>query len=172
MKRKRIALLPLAVVFAELLVPDASLSCSCESPGTPLEALAVYDAVFTGRVVKIAEATDGEAWESWIFFQLSAVWKGAFREDMAAIRTGTGQDVAHCGYDFEVGSEYLVYAHLWGDGHLHTGICSRTNHLAAATEDLELLGEPIFRPVATSVDRMSWGGVKLGRLLARGSGIF
>ena len=109
----------------------------------------------------IAEATDDESWESWIFFKLSAVWKGAFREDIAAIRTGTGQDVvAHCGYDFEVGGEYLVYARLWGDGHLHTGICSRTNHLAAATEDVAQLGEPIFRQVATSVAPMSWGGVK------------
>ena len=48
MKMKWIALLPLAVVFAGLLVPDASLSCSCEPPGTPLEELALYDAVFTG----------------------------------------------------------------------------------------------------------------------------
>ena len=54
MKMKWIALLPLAVVFAGLLVPDASLSCSCEPPGTPLEELALYDAVFTGRVVEIA----------------------------------------------------------------------------------------------------------------------
>ena len=172
MQMKRIALLLLAVVFAGLLVPDTSLSCSCETPGTSLEALALDDAVFIGRVVVIVEATDDESWESWIFFKLSAVWKGAFREDIAAIRTGTGWDEAHCGYDFEVGGEYLVYARLWGDGYLHTGICSRTNHLAAATEDVELLGEPIFRPVATSVDRMSWGGVKLGRLFARGSGLF
>ena len=120
MKRKWIALLPLAVVFAGLLIPDASLSCSCEPPGTPLEALALDDAVFTGRVVAIMEATDDESWESWIFFKLSAVWKGAFREDIAAIRTGTGWDVAHSGYDFEVGGEYLVYARLWGDGYLHT----------------------------------------------------
>ena len=49
MKMKWIALLPLAVVFAGLLVPEASLSCSCEPPGTPLEELALYDAVFTGE---------------------------------------------------------------------------------------------------------------------------
>ena len=55
MKMKWTALLPLAVVFAGLLVPDASLSCRCEPPGTPLEELALYDAVFTGRVVAIAQ---------------------------------------------------------------------------------------------------------------------
>ena len=33
MKMKWTALLPLAVVFTGLLVPDASLSCSCEPPG-------------------------------------------------------------------------------------------------------------------------------------------
>ena len=65
-----------------------------------------------------------------------------------------------------------MYARLWGDGHLHTGICSCTNHLAAATEDVAQLGEPLFRYVTTSVDPMSWGGVKLGPLLASGSGLF
>ena len=55
MKMKWTALLPLAVVFTGLLVPEASLSCSCEPPGTPLEELALYDAVFTGRVVAIAQ---------------------------------------------------------------------------------------------------------------------
>ena len=80
---KWIALLPLAVVFAGLLVPDASLSCSCEPPGTPLEALASHDAVFTGRVVEIAETPEEDVW---ILFKLSAVWKGGLGEDIA-IRT-------------------------------------------------------------------------------------
>ena len=162
MKMKWIALLPLAVVFAGLLVPDASLSCSCEPPGTPLEELALYDAVFTGRVVEIAAIAGTPEEDVWILFQLSAVWKGELREDIA-IRTGPYD--AACGYPFEVGGEYLVYAYFLGDGDLYTGLCSRTNSLAAATEDIAQLGEPIFRQVVTSIAPMSWGGVKLGHLL-------
>ncbi len=164
MKMKWIASLPLALVFAGLLVPDAALSCSCEPPGTPLEALASHDAVFTGRVVEIAETPEEDVW---VLFKLSAVWKGVLGEDIA-IRTE--QTDAECGYSFEVGGEYLVYAFSLGNGDLYTGICSRTNPLAAATEDIAQLGEPIFRKVATSVAPMSWGGVKLGHLFD--SGIF
>ncbi|MYA23583.1 MAG: hypothetical protein F4Z30_12750 [Gemmatimonadetes bacterium] len=166
MKMKWIALLPLAVVFAGLLVPDASLSCSCEPPGTPLEELALYDAVFTGRVVAIDQIAGTPEEDVWILFQLSAVWKGALREDIA-IRTGPYD--AACGYPFEVGGEYLVYAYFLGDGDLYTGLCSRTNSLAAATEDAAQLGEPIFRQVASSVPPMSWGGVKRGHLLNSGT---
>lgn len=162
MKMKWTALLPLAVVFTGLLVPDASLSCSCEPPGTPLEELALYDAVFTGRVVAIAQIAGTPEEDVWILFQLSAVWKGALREDIA-IRTGPYD--AACGYSFKVGGEYLVYAYFPGDGDLYTGLCSRTNSLTAAREDVEQLGEPIFRQIATSVVPMSWGGVKRGHLL-------
>ena len=158
----------LAVVFAGLLFPAAALSCSCEFPGTPLEELAFRDAVFIGRVVEIVKpSADGDY--EWIWFKRSAVWKGPLGEDIA-IRTGR-TDEPMCGFPFEVGGEYLVYA-LLEDGALETSICSRTSSLAAATDDVALLGEPIFRPVATSVDRMSWGGVKLGHLLASGSGLF
>lgn len=96
------------------------------------------------------------------------MWKGTLGEDIA-IRTL--QTDAECGYSFEVGGEYLVYA-LLEDGALYTSICSRTNRLAAATDEVVLLGEPIFRQVTTLVAPMSWGGVKLGHLLTRGSGLF
>ena len=165
MKMKWIALLQLAVVFAGLLFPDAALSCSCEFPGTPLEELAFRDAVFIGRVVEIVEPSEEEE-DVWILFKLSAVWKGPLGEDIA-IRTG--RDEAMCGFSFEVGGEYLVYA-LLEDGALETSICSRTSSLAVAIEDVAQLGEPIFRQVATSVAPMSWGGVKRGHLLD--SGIF
>ena len=77
-----------------------------------------------------------------ISFELSALWKGELRKDVA-IRTGLWD--ALCGYHFELGEQYLVYAYSSGDGALHAGICSRTNVLAAAAEDMEQLGEPISR---------------------------
>ena len=41
-----------------------------------------------------------------------------------------------CGYRFEIGKEYLVYAYLGEDKKLSTGICTRTGLLTKADEDL------------------------------------
>jgi len=50
------------------------------------------------------------------------------------IFTGFGGE--DCGYPFHIGAEYVVYAYTNPDGHLETGICSRTRPLAEATEDV------------------------------------
>ena len=70
------------------------------------------------------------------------MWKGELQKDVA-IRTGLWD--ALCGYHFELGEHYLVYAYSSGDGVLNAGICSRTNVLSAAAEDMEQLGEPVSR---------------------------
>ena len=94
---------------------------------------------------------------------------GPARQDATSAQTTWPIRPAGLQTPFEVGGEYLVYAYFLGDGDLYTGICSRTNSLAVASEDLAQLGEPIFRSVATSVAPMSWGGVKRAPPLRRGS---
>jgi hypothetical protein len=45
-----------------------------------------------------------------------------------------------CGYAFQSGVDYIVYAYKNSEGHLETGICSRTRPLTqAAAEDLAYL---------------------------------
>ena len=46
---------------------------------------------------------------------------------------------ASCGYHFEEGQGYLVYAYGKGEP-FETDICSGTTHLSKADEDLALLG--------------------------------
>ena len=139
------------------LAPWPVLSCSCEPPGSPLEELALYDAVFAGQVVEIVEKIEDPE-DLTISFELSAVWKGELGMDVSI---GTRLWSAGCGYHFELGEQYLVYAYSSEDGTLRTGICSRTMLLAAAANDREQLGEPTSRWQLTSVDPMSWGGVKI-----------
>ena len=51
------------------------------------------------------------------------------------IVTGTGG--GDCGYEFQIGVDYVVYAYKNAEGRLETNICSRTRTLAKAAEDIE-----------------------------------
>jgi Carboxypeptidase regulatory-like domain len=48
----------------------------------------------------------------------------------------TGVGGGDCGYPFQTGADYVVYAYKNSDGHLETGICSRTRPLAQAADDV------------------------------------
>lgn len=63
-------------------------------------------------------------------------WKGV-SEDSIMLRTADSGPM--CGYPFEQGRDYLVYA--YGDPeHLDTGLCGRTQPFEAAFSDLAYLG--------------------------------
>lgn len=48
----------------------------------------------------------------------------------------TGSGGGDCGYPFQSGRDYAVYAHKNSDGRLETGICTRTRPLEEAAEDI------------------------------------
>jgi hypothetical protein len=48
----------------------------------------------------------------------------------------TGFSGGDCGYPFQTGADYVVYAYKDSEGHLETGICSRTRPLAQAADDV------------------------------------
>lgn len=62
------------------------------------------------------------------------------------IEIETGFGGGDCGYQFQVGTEYVVYAYKNGAGRLETGICSRTRPLADAAEDLKYIREMSTAP--------------------------
>ena len=51
----------------------------------------------------------------------------------------TGMGGGDCGYAFQSGVDYIVYAYKNPEGRLETGICSRTRPLAQAADDLAYL---------------------------------
>ena len=53
----------------------------------------------------------------------------------------TPSDSAMCGFGFEVGKSYLIYADMQ-KGKLSTNLCSRTSTIEEAGEDVAALGEP------------------------------
>lgn len=72
---------------------------------------------------------------------MKASWKGAAEKEVVVM---TGKNDGICGYKFEKGKPYLVYANKTVRDkvkHLSTGICHRTAPLADPAEDLKELGE-------------------------------
>ncbi|MEW5930677.1 MAG: hypothetical protein AB1941_24720 [Gemmatimonadota bacterium] len=122
--------------------PPAAARCSCIPPRPPGEALAQADAVFAGRVVSVTERREEDPGHpGGPYLEVRIVpgrrWKGA-AADTVTVRTADNS--AACGYAFETGGEYLVYAA--GEDALRVNLCSRTRPLADAGEDLAALGAP------------------------------
>jgi hypothetical protein len=97
-------------------------------------------AVFAGTVLSVALPPDAPIISSadpiTITFQVSTVWKGTAAQTLSV---QTARDGASCGYTFQAGQEYVVYAN-GGAADLQVSRCSRTKLLAEAGEDLAALG--------------------------------
>ena len=61
-----------------------------------------------------------------------------------------------CGYPFQTGTEYVIYAYKNSDGRLETGICSRTRPLAEAGDDVAYFHSMASAP-ATGTLRVQTG---------------
>lgn len=138
----------LAAVLA--LQPCPAFACSCAAGQTPQQALDGATTVFSGVVTDIAPAR-GAIWSSAdpvrVTFAVSEVWKGPAIKQISSV---TARESASCGYTFRANGEYLVYAQEI-DGVLQVSLCSRTQFLAEANEDLNVLGAGTTELTAVSV---------------------
>jgi hypothetical protein len=124
--------------------------CDCVTGGSARAARAGSDAVFTGVATAVRDTMlrreDGERFvQKAVTFETRAGWKGV-RTRSVTVLTGWGG--GDCGYPFERGSTYLVYANrrrMGTTAGLVTGICTRTAALSAARADLAALGRPVYR---------------------------
>ena len=135
---------PLALVLASTLAvatPCTGAFCRC-APRAPVSAAVEQaEAVFSGVVLSTSGERDPAQPERWpveVTLQVTRRWKGP-SADTLVVRTGEGG--GDCGYPFQVGAEYLVYAS--GKDVLYTGICHRTRLVLTAGEDLDVLGPPL-----------------------------
>ncbi|MDJ0706309.1 MAG: hypothetical protein QNJ46_23810 [Leptolyngbyaceae cyanobacterium MO_188.B28] len=108
--------------------------CSCLPPGPPLSELDQAMAVFAGEVSAIKQTTRGFE----ISFNVTEVWKGDLTSTLVI---STGPHSAACGYPFEIGQDYLVYAYGRDSTRLAASLCSRTAPLSNAADDLVELGD-------------------------------
>ena len=133
-----ITLLPFAL--SALLQTPSVYACSCAAPPAPLTSLEFSRAVFAGQVTDIdvpGGVIQSSADPVKVSFDVSQSWKGPIEKN---ITVSTARSGASCGYGFQTGREYLVYAR--GDDHdLLVSLCSRTTLLAYASDDLSVLSE-------------------------------
>jgi hypothetical protein len=123
-------------------------ACSCVGNGPPLEELGKATAVFSGRVIERDETavlyTTADPVR--VTFQVYTVWKGPV---CGTIIVTTAYSEVSCGYEFQEGEEYLVYAHGSVDN-LEVSLCSRTRLLAGASQELSELGDGLVPPAESS----------------------
>lgn len=129
--------------------PRVVYACSCVAPGTPQQELAQADAVFGATVTAVEAGPPTALGDSRrVHFAVARVWKGALGAQTTVL---TAASSASCGYEFQPGGEYLVYARLV-EGQLQVSLCSRTQPAANAGADLAVLGmgqPPVAAPAAT-----------------------
>ena len=124
--------------------PEAVYACSCAASGTPQEELAAFEAVFAGRVRSVEHTFDPDAssvspWDhTKVGFTVNRVWKGDVTRSIEIATPPTG---GSCGYPFEEGKQFIVYAYGSAtEGGFTASLCSRTAPLSEAQEDIAALG--------------------------------
>ncbi|MFE1625191.1 hypothetical protein ACFLFF_00430 [Brevibacillus reuszeri] len=127
-------------------IPMPVYACSCAAPAPVKEALAQADAVFAGKVTEIVKPRPNvlgvisSADPVDVTFDVSQIWKGIETKRVTIV---TALSSASCGFAFDMGKEYIVYSYKNQDNFLETNICTRTQELTAASEDLASLGTGI-----------------------------
>src|SRR5262245_57267178 len=105
--------------------------------GPPCQNFFQVDAVFIGSVHAIVDETlDRGGYQvsgNRVEFSIHRALRGITGLE-ATVHTGKGG--GDCGFRFQRGMTYVVYASRTSAGLLETGICTRTEALSAATDDL------------------------------------
>jgi hypothetical protein len=153
-------------VFASALLVLAFIStdvaaCSCAPPGTLQQSRDQSTQVFLGRVISVEDRTPAmdknwltavTDWVKQLFgadqpvsdqdfpykrvsFLVTETFKGP---SVSRIDVRTGLGGGDCGYSFDPGKEYVVYAYGEADT-LRTGICSRTGLTSEPGAGLSIL---------------------------------
>jgi hypothetical protein len=157
----RSLLLLIAVLLAALIGhPATAHACSCAMPNSPRESMERAAAVFAGRASAVSTTRRPfltadfpfigwlSAGERLVSFEVASVWKGNVTERQVVRTAG---DEAMCGYSFERGRDYIVYAYTAPEG-LATAICDRTRLVTEAGDDLAAFGpgrQPAPQPEET-----------------------
>ncbi len=143
MKRSSALLLTVLAMVICLQTETDAAACTCMSPKRPTcEVWWQTSAIFVGRVTRIRtvseETSDGRRVAKLATLRVRERWQGVQGEREVVVGTGAGG--GDCGFEFEQGKTYLVYAsQSTTNGRLETGICSRTALVEQAAADLTYL---------------------------------
>lgn len=128
------------LVITGLLTVNAQTAhaCSCMIPGSPLEEMERSSFVFSGTAIEVeADSTIGDLnpLGYTVTFEVIESWKGV---ESSKVTVHTAADSAACGFPFEEGKDYIVYASELEDG-IQVYSCGLTSLLADA--NVSELGE-------------------------------
>ena len=152
----------LSVILTLFAPPTPASACSCLEGLTVRGEFTQREAVFTGKVVRVADnyfpifwtidsilfklgippyfiREDRKLGGYSVFFKVIDSWKGVKK---TIVEVDTGRGMGDCGYSFILHEEYLVYAsHAYGipENYWVTSICSRTGKSSMAADDLNFL---------------------------------
>lgn len=133
--RSLVALVLITALMWVAVPPERSFACSC-AEFTTLEAKDFADEVFRGTVTDIKQPWMPNSMLARVTMQVDEVWKGK-AEQVVLVYSSLFD--ASCGVAFEVGKTFLVFA-KYSDGVLKTSMCSRTEEVSYAGQELRDLG--------------------------------
>jgi len=127
--------------FFTALNASGVFACSCvprgsESVETQVkEAYTNSTAVFVGKVVEVVKRRNSSFVT--VRFRVEKSWNNEKFQKEITVSTGSNDGI--CGYSFEAGKKYLVYA-SGGNNKLSTNICTRTS-AAGLNKDIAFLNK-------------------------------
>jgi hypothetical protein len=137
------------LLFLGILVVHSTdaFACTCLGPTPVCETFWKTPVVFSGEVLDISSTPSKRELpllaNRTVRLRVLESWRGGVSGEIDVV---TGSGGGDCGYQFERGKRYLVFAMQHG-GVLSTSICSRTQPLADAQDDLAYVRRP-FPPSA------------------------
>lgn len=151
----RSVVLSLSILIVLLLASRAVTACTCAPGGSPCESYGSASAVFVGTVTSVRGSERRPVKDpkdvDWVpvayKFSVDQSYLGVSGTE---IEVFTGRGGGDCGFDFQQGQRYLVYAHRYNDK-LITSICTRTKPFSQATEDLAFLGTLSSAPPGVTI---------------------
>jgi hypothetical protein len=154
MRRSRLLIASLLIGAVVQVMATRAEGCECGRRRDPAAEFEKSVLVFRGTVANIEDRLASGLW--WVAhfgvratdscyekcfgiavtFTVQGSWRGTPGPSVLVL---TGQGGGDCGYRFEPGEEYLVYAYRGLDGAPATDICRRTRPVSAAAADLAFL---------------------------------
>lgn len=137
--------LPMAITLTVWLMSAASaLACSCMGNPPPCQAYGNTAAVFVGTPIELKPTTvkhneSGRVYEYPQRVFVFRVEEGFRGVEATEVQVTTGMGGGDCGYNFQIGERYIVYAGRDANNTIITSICTRTRPLIEAGEDLEYI---------------------------------
>lgn len=129
--------------------PSSAFACSCMMPESVQQSIDDASAVFLGTVKDVSAEND---FRTTVTIAVKKEWKGSVSAGKN-VKVSTANDSAACGYQFEEGAEYLVYAYNNEQtGDLSVSLCSATKLKTEAKEDLAVLADYSGSPSSPNCD--------------------